>query len=69
MRLPSFKPFFYSGLMRNLGNVLTQKNTMETTFKDLVDDFGNKINLGVDLEKELKILYHIENVSLKTKHT
>jgi uncharacterized protein YjgD (DUF1641 family) len=41
---------------------------METIFHDLVDYFDNKTDLVDDLMKEVKILSHIENVSLKTKN-
>jgi len=43
------------------------EETMEAIFQDLVDDFGNKIDLFDDLVKEVKTLYH-ENASLKIEN-
>jgi hypothetical protein len=37
------------------------KQTMETIFQDLVDDFGNKIDLVNNLMKEVKTLSHENN--------
>jgi hypothetical protein len=42
--------------------------TIKTIFQDLVDDFGNKIDLVTDLEKEVKTLSHTENVSLNIEN-
>jgi cell division septum initiation protein DivIVA len=40
---------------------------METIFQDLVDDFGNKVDLVDDLVKEVKTLSH-KKITLKTEN-
>jgi hypothetical protein len=43
------------------------EQTMDNIFQELVDDFGDNIDLVDDLVKEVRVLSH-ENVSLKTKN-
>jgi len=47
--------------------IIDLEQTMETIFRDLVDDFSVKKDLVDDLVKEVKVLSR-ENISLKTKN-